>query len=120
MTLIPLGEAKGRSGWTVRARDGREFAVFQAAGRIYVTDNRCPHNGGPLADGWIRDECVLVCPWHRFRFDLRSGQCATLPRYQLRLYPVIEQNGTLVADVGDPPPPKSLAERLRAYARSQR
>jgi len=32
----------------------------------------CPHMGGPLDEGRI-DGDALVCPWHRFRYDARTG-----------------------------------------------
>ena len=33
----------------------------------------CPHMGGPLAQGRIQDGEV-TCPWHRYRFDLQTGE----------------------------------------------
>jgi phenylpropionate dioxygenase-like ring-hydroxylating dioxygenase large terminal subunit len=33
----------------------------------------CPHMGGPLDSGQIANGEV-ICPWHRFRFDLSTGQ----------------------------------------------
>lgn len=35
----------------------------------------CPHRGGPLDDAPVEDGCV-VCPWHGYRFDLRTGRSA--------------------------------------------
>ena len=34
--------------------------------------NRCPHQGGPLGDGFLQDGCV-VCPWHGYEYDPHSG-----------------------------------------------
>ena len=84
---------------------------------LRVTDAVCPHNQGPLDQGWVRDGTTLVCPWHWYRFDLVSGTCATNPDYRLRTYPVHERDAAPVADVGDPPAALSWAERLRAHAR---
>ena len=33
----------------------------------------CPHRGGPLDDALVEDGCVR-CPWHGYRFDLRTGR----------------------------------------------
>ena len=35
----------------------------------------CPHLGGPLDDAPVEDGCVR-CPWHGYRFDLRTGRNA--------------------------------------------
>ena len=35
----------------------------------------CPHLGGPLDDAPVEDGCVR-CPWHGYRFDLRTGRDA--------------------------------------------
>lgn len=117
MTLVPLGEAGGRDAWVVRSDDGRSFAVFPVDGGLRVTDAVCPHNGGPLEQGRVRDGRVVVCPWHWYRFDLDTGACETTPRHRLRTYPVIERDGVRVADVGEPALALSWAERLRAHAR---
>lgn len=51
---------------------GRDIAVFNVAGRFYAIDNSCPHQGGPLAEGWI-DGTIVTCPWHAWCFDVTSG-----------------------------------------------
>jgi nitrite reductase/ring-hydroxylating ferredoxin subunit len=51
----------------------REIALFNVAGTLYAIDNFCPHQGGPLADGWL-DGTVVTCPWHAWCFELRTGK----------------------------------------------
>lgn len=52
---------------------GEEIAVFrQRDGRIFAIQNRCPHRGGPLADG-LAGNGTVVCPLHAHKFDLCSG-----------------------------------------------
>ena len=34
--------------------------------------NRCPHQGGPLGEGMI-EGCWLICPWHGWEYDPRTG-----------------------------------------------
>ncbi|HVL86023.1 MAG TPA: Rieske 2Fe-2S domain-containing protein [Pseudonocardia sp.] len=99
--LLPLGEADGRAAWTVAAPDGRVLAVFLVDGTHHVTDAACPHNKGPLVEGRIEEGPTLVCPWHRFRYDLRTGACANHRRYDLRLYPVVLRGDAVYADLGD-------------------
>jgi nitrite reductase (NADH) small subunit len=54
---------------------GRTIAVFrQRDGRVFATDNQCPHRGGPLAEGILGDGKV-ICPLHGWKLDLASGRC---------------------------------------------
>lgn len=50
----------------------RVIAVFRHAGAWYAIDGMCAHQGGPLADGVVRDGCV-TCPWHGWQYDLATG-----------------------------------------------
>ena len=50
----------------------REIALFNLGDRFVAVDNRCPHRGGPLADGIVAGDTV-TCPLHGRRVDLRSG-----------------------------------------------
>jgi nitrite reductase/ring-hydroxylating ferredoxin subunit/uncharacterized membrane protein len=42
-------------------------------GGLAVLDARCPHRGGPMDEGEVRDGC-LVCPWHGSEFRVRDGR----------------------------------------------
>jgi nitrite reductase (NADH) small subunit len=66
---------------------GTVITVFRTrAGDLFATQPRCPHRGGPLADGLLGGT-LLVCPLHDATFDLRTGE--SLARdCQLRTYPV--------------------------------
>lgn len=52
---------------------GREIALFNVGGTFYALDNTCPHQGGPLAEGWI-EGAQVTCPWHAWTFYLASGK----------------------------------------------
>ena len=52
---------------------GREIAIFNLGDRFLATDNRCPHQGGPLCDGIVTGASV-VCPLHAWKVRLDSGQ----------------------------------------------
>ena|SRR5271156_3450463 len=63
---IPPGQARAF------AVGDREVAVFNVGGRFHAIENTCPHQGGPLADGWLEGN-VVRCPWHAWCFDVRDG-----------------------------------------------
>lgn len=118
--LIPLGEPDGRTVWTVRASDEHVLAVFVVDGTYHVTDAVCPHNRGPLAQGGVCEDASVICPWHRYRFDLRSGRCHTTSRYRLAVYPVVERDGARYADLGRQTLRRSWSDILRGHARERR
>jgi len=40
---------------------------------VFALSYRCPHAGGDLTYGWCNNG-KLVCPIHRYSFDLRTGK----------------------------------------------
>jgi nitrite reductase [NAD(P)H] small subunit len=57
---------------------GRAMAIFNLGDRFLAVTNRCPHRGGPLADGIVSGNTV-VCPLHAWRFSLETGQGVSGP-----------------------------------------
>jgi nitrite reductase/ring-hydroxylating ferredoxin subunit len=71
----------------------KTIGVFRVDGKLYAWENRCPHQGGPVCQGKIVprvteiieaggesrgfafDESSLhiVCPWHGFEYDIKTG-----------------------------------------------
>jgi nitrite reductase (NADH) small subunit len=93
--LDDLPEGLGR-GFVVA---GRRVAVFRTrTGRVFAVDGVCPHKGGPLADGMLAGEQV-VCPFHAFRFDARTGECDQPGECPIRAYPVEVQGGAVVVTI---------------------
>jgi nitrite reductase/ring-hydroxylating ferredoxin subunit len=79
---IPVGRGKSLE------VDGIHLAVFNAGGGQYqALFGACPHEGGPLGDGVLLGDSV-VCPWHGFDFDVRTGACAVAPDLSVTVYPV--------------------------------
>jgi nitrite reductase (NADH) small subunit len=60
-----------REGRAARVGD-REIAIFNLGDCFLAVDNRCPHRGGPLADGIVAGGAV-VCPLHAWKVDLHTG-----------------------------------------------
>ena len=52
--------------------------IVEAAGRRYSVRRYCPHQGGDLSCGWMDQDRFLVCPRHRWQFDiLQAGRCTS-------------------------------------------
>ncbi len=77
--------------------NGMEIAVFNAGGQFYATSPGCPHEDGPLADGTL-DGDVVVCPWHGFDFDLKTGGCLVDPDLRVATYPVKVEGGNVLVE----------------------
>lgn len=83
---------------------GREIALFNLGDRFLATDNRCPHQGGPLCDGIVTGTSV-VCPLHAWKVDLASGgveRPAVAKEHCVETYPVRVEDGIVV--IGLPVP----------------
>src|SRR6266851_7930809 len=85
-TIRPDEIAEG-SGKTITV-SGTEIAVFKCEGQLYATQNWCPHAGSALAAGAL-DGGTVVCPAHGYRFDLRTGACATDAQLRLKTYRLV-------------------------------
>jgi nitrite reductase (NADH) small subunit len=88
--LPPPGEAKEFD------CEGRTICVANLNGEVSALDNVCPHRGGPLGQGVIEGG-KLVCPWHGWQFDPRSGAVSHAPDQKVPTYPLrVEGEDVLV------------------------
>ena len=78
--------------------EGRELAVFPIDGGYTALDNSCTHQGAALAEGYV-EESTVSCPWHGWRFDLRTGACLTIPDDRTRAYAVRAIDGHLEVEL---------------------
>jgi nitrite reductase (NADH) small subunit len=87
-----------REGRAITVGD-REIAIFNLGARFVAMENRCPHRGGPLADGMVSatgEQVTVTCPLHNWRLSVDDG-CVVKPSGEdaacVRTYPVIVKNG---------------------------
>jgi len=75
--------------------DDEDIAVFNLGGEYYAIEDRCTHDGGDLASGWIEDGCA-VCPRHGARFDIRTGKVMAPPAYEdIHSFPIRVHDDTV-------------------------
>ncbi len=65
-------------GKTLVEVDGEMVALFHVGDAFYAIDDVCTHDGGPLADGELRDH-KIACPRHGAKFDIRTGAALSMP-----------------------------------------
>jgi nitrite reductase (NADH) small subunit len=93
--------------------DKVEIGVFRVDGAYYAWRNECPHQGGPVCQGKLMQgveerldaqrrslgihyragSLHIVCPWHGFEFDVRTGRHAGYAAMRLASYPVKVRDG---------------------------
>lgn len=77
LRIASCSDIPAREGRAVRIGN-REIAIFNLGHRFLAVDNRCPHRGGPLADGIVSGANV-VCPLHAWKFNLETGVGVSAP-----------------------------------------
>lgn len=75
---------------TLKRVGEKSVVLVRIAGEVFAVDPVCPHWKGPIVQGKVSaTRLEIECPWHRFRFDLRTGACvASNLRPPLPVYPV--------------------------------
>lgn len=53
----------------------RQICLVGFEGEIYAVSAKCPHAGGELAGGWCKNG-QIICPLHRYEYDLKTGKGA--------------------------------------------
>jgi nitrite reductase/ring-hydroxylating ferredoxin subunit len=101
--------------------EGFEVAVFKLDGEFFAYLNQCPHMGGPACQGkmiakveeiiaedrtsrgmaFSKTRLHVVCPWHGFEFDIRTGVHPGNPRARLRKIDVAISDGEVMIKVPD-------------------
>lgn len=90
---IPVGQGALREVGSV------SVAVFNLGeGRFAASSPVCPHEDGPLAEGWIEGDAV-VCPWHGFDFEVATGRCRVDPGLTIAVYPVRVREGAVEVEL---------------------
>ncbi|MFC3337283.1 Rieske (2Fe-2S) protein [Paracandidimonas soli] len=95
--------------------EGQQIAVLRVQGELVAYLNICPHQGGPVCEGMLihkvvdvldADRCHqgmrfdentlhIVCPWHGWEFNARTGVSAGAGNWKLRSFPVQEREGKI-------------------------
>jgi 3-phenylpropionate/trans-cinnamate dioxygenase ferredoxin subunit len=93
--------------------NGRSIGIFNVDGEYYGLVNRCPHMGAEMCRGHIVSELtsdgpgefhfdpghrLIMCPWHGWEYDLKTGQSWCDPTStRIRTYGIEVEQGKLVS-----------------------
>ena len=98
-----------------------EIVVFKLGGEFFAYLNHCPHMGGPVCQGkmiakveeiiaddrtskgmtFSKTKMHIVCPWHGFEFDIRTGAHPGNSRAKLRPVKVAVSGGDVIVTAPD-------------------
>src|SRR6266704_4066675 len=78
--------------------EGRSIALFRVKSEYFALANVCLHRGGPLGEGNLSGS-VVTCPWHGWKFDVRTGSFTVIPTLKVTTYKVREQNGSVMVEI---------------------
>ena len=53
--------------------NGKNVLLVKHDNQFYLVKNKCPHQGIKLAQAQC-DKGYIVCPWHHYGFDLKTGR----------------------------------------------
>jgi nitrite reductase/ring-hydroxylating ferredoxin subunit len=66
--------------------NGKKLCAVKAGDEIFFTQAYCPHAGAGLSGGWCKDG-KLICPFHRYEYDLQTGRGAPGQGDYIDVYP---------------------------------
>ncbi|HXH99521.1 MAG TPA: Rieske (2Fe-2S) protein [Sphingobacteriaceae bacterium] len=67
--------------------ESKKYCIIKNDGRFYATQSRCPHAGADLSAGWCKNG-KLICSFHRYQYDLTTGEGAEGQGDYLETYPL--------------------------------
>jgi 3-phenylpropionate/trans-cinnamate dioxygenase ferredoxin subunit len=71
--------------------DGKLVCIGMHQEKLKACAAKCPHAGGKMSSGYIDVLGNIVCPLHRYKFNLESGRNITGEGYFLKIYKVEER-----------------------------
>jgi nitrite reductase (NADH) small subunit len=76
----------------------KEICIANVNGEFSAMENVCLHQGGPLGQGMIENGKV-VCPWHAWAWDPKTGEAAHNKNAKVTVYPLRIENGDVLIDI---------------------
>ncbi len=99
---IDLGDADSLSKKLPLTIDikGKPVNIIKIDDTLHAYSAECPHMLAPLSGEPVDDEGCITCPWHGYRFDIKSGKVTNGKNLSLKPdvnITVTDQNRVLVA-----------------------
>lgn len=86
---------------------GKQLCLVNADKGLYAVAATCPHAGADLSKGRCEDG-KIICPFHRYQYDLNTGRGAPGQNDFIRTYAVEQRGDGVYVEI------KSFFESLRS------
>ena len=75
----------------------KKICLAHTSEGFFAVNDKCPHNGASLGNGYCTDEGSVVCPVHRYHFDLKTGRAKSGLGDFVQPYPLeIREDGIFI------------------------
>lgn len=68
--------------------DGKKITLAKWKDSYFAFAQKCPHASGRMTAGYINPLGQVVCPLHRYAFDMKNGRNTSGEGYFLKTYPI--------------------------------
>jgi nitrite reductase (NADH) small subunit len=72
--------------------DGLPIVLVRLEGVVTALENRCPHAGAPLSEGFV-EPGRITCSWHGWTFDAATGASLDDPSLSVPAFEVLVEDG---------------------------
>ena len=77
--------------------NGKKMCLARFKEKVFAFAYQCPHAGGMLAEGYIDALGNIVCPVHRYKYDMKNGRNISGEGYYLKNWPVeVREDGIYI------------------------
>lgn len=66
----------------------KKLCIAHTSEGFFAVNDKCPHNGASLGKGFCTDQGSVVCPLHRYHFDLKTGRAKSGLGDYVETYPI--------------------------------
>lgn len=66
----------------------RRIALVHDGDDFYAVQDACTHNQESLSKGHVNHVGEIICPWHNYRFELKTGRATDSGCRDLETYPI--------------------------------
>jgi nitrite reductase/ring-hydroxylating ferredoxin subunit len=75
----------------------KKICLAHSSEGFFAVNDKCPHNGASLGNGYCTSENSVVCPVHRYHFNLKTGRAKSGLGDFVQTYPIeVREDGVFV------------------------